>query len=280
VRRDWEPIVARARALVEAFTGRFGRPPTLRRLHYELVSDAAATEAGYRNTRGDYSYLSESTASARREVEFPDLSENVRSLTQAPWFADADEVREHMREIVRVDRMAGQERAVCVCVEKDGSRAFLHDWFDDYGVLVTSLNGYSSQTLVDRLDRWQLADDRRLVVLYAGDHDASGEDIDRDFRDRLVGRTKVRRVALLPEQVERYGLPKSPFEKSDSRAKSFIARHGGIWQTELDALDPDELRRLFEQAFHEVWDMSVYQQRLDEEKQLLADLLDSLDGGA
>jgi hypothetical protein len=53
-RRDWAPIIERARALVTAFEQRFDRPPTLRRNHYELVSDMSATEAGYRNTVADY----------------------------------------------------------------------------------------------------------------------------------------------------------------------------------------------------------------------------------
>ena len=270
-RRAWQPIIARAVELVLAFDQRFGRPPTLRRCHYELVSDMSATEAGYRNTLYDYKRLSDLTAAGRRDGSFPDFSESVRNLSRAEGFADAGVLRRHVREIARLDRMAGQERAVCVCVEKDGSRPFLHDWFDEYGVLVTSLHGYASQTLLDKLERWMFNDGRRLVVLYAGDHDASGEDIDRDFEERLV--TEVRRVALLPEQVEQYGLPRSPFDKDDARAASFIARHGGLWQTELDALDPEILRELFLAEFDKLWDMSAYQQQLDGEAQLLADVL-------
>jgi hypothetical protein len=275
--RAWPPIIARAAELVKEFEARFGRPPTLRRNHYELVSDPAAIEAGYSNTPGDYKRLSELTAKARRYDDFPNYSESVRSVSQAQFFDDAQELREHIREIARLDRMAGQKNAICVCVEKDGTRGFLHDWFDEYGVLVTSLNGYASWTLVDKLFRWHVNDDlmkgnnRELVVLYAGDHDASGEDIDRDFRERSG--LDVRRVALLPEQVERYKLPRSPFEKDDSRAKAFVRRHGGLWQTELDALDPDILRELFMEAFDELWDKSAYEQRLADEAGLLADVL-------
>ena len=271
-RRSWSPIVARAAELVLAFQERFGRPPTLRRIHYELVTDMSATEAGYRNTLGDYKELSRRTARGRRQGSFPDFSESVRDLSRAAGFTDAEGLRGYVRSIARLDRMAGQETAICVCVEKDGSRPFLRDWFDAFGVLETSLHGYASQTLVDELRRWQAQDGRPLVVLYAGDHDATGEDIDRDFRARL-GEIEVRRVALLPEQVERYDLVRSPFDKDDPRARSFLARHGGLWQVELDALDPEILRSLFVEAFDELWDMSAYRRQLDGETQLLADVL-------
>ncbi len=271
--RAWPPIIVRAAALAGAFEQRFSRSPTLRRNHYELVSDMSATAAGYRNTIGDYKRLSALSARGRRGGTFPDFSETVRTLTREQGFADPNELRAHIRDIARVDRMAGQEVAVCVCIEKDGARGFLHDWFDDYGVLVTSLNGYASQTLVDKLRRWRQRDRRPLLVLYAGDHDATGEDIDRDFRHRLGAGAEVRRVGLLPEHVERYALPRSPFDKLDSRAQSFVVRHGGLWQTELDALDPDLLRSLFESAFLELWDISVYERRLGEERQLLVDVL-------
>jgi hypothetical protein len=59
----------------------------------------------------------------------------------------------------------GQARSVCMVVEKAGSRDFPWDWFSEYGALVTSTNGYSSQTLVDQIRRWQLRDRRPMVVL-------------------------------------------------------------------------------------------------------------------
>lgn len=273
-RRSWPPIIDRARELVETFTTRFGRYPTLRRLHYELVVCVLATGFGYRNVQDDYKELSRLTARGRREGAFPELSESARSLERLRCFGDAEALREHIRLIARADRMEGQERAACFAVEKDGMRVFLEDWFAEYSVLVTALGGYPSQTLVDKIRHWQQADGRPLVVLYAGDHDASGEDIDRDFRARLVGTdVEVRRVALLPEHVEEFDLPRSPFEKNDARAKAFVSRHGGLWQTELDALDPDQLRSLFQDAFREVWDFDVYEQRLALELELVAEVL-------
>lgn len=275
--RAWTPIIGRARALVAAFNLAWGRPPTLRRLHYELVSDAAATSYGYRNTQQDYKRLSALTAEGRRDGSFPDLDEVGRNVSKQQFFDDADELRAHVRSIAKVDRMDGQEYSVCMVVEKVGSRQFLVDWFNDYGVLIHALGGYDSQTQVDIIRRWQRADGRPMKLFYAGDHDATGEDIDRDFQSRLLNDgdadIEVQRVALLPEQVDTYGLPRSPFEKDDSRAESFIRRHGGLWQTELDAMAPDTLRTLYQEALDGVWDDDVFEARKAEEADLLREVL-------
>jgi hypothetical protein len=267
-RRSWAVILERAVELVEEFEERFGRAPTLRRLHYQLVSDQAMIEAGYLNDRTCYKLLSERTAVARRAGEFPDLSEDGRSLERLTGHEDAWMWKLLLRDYIRVDRMKGQERSIVVAVEKAGSRGFLKDWFTKYGVFITSLNGYPSQTLVDKIRSEQQEDERPMVVLYAGDHDASGEDIDRDFPERLGDDIEVIRVALLPEHVEQYDLPRSFDVRDDSRNQAFRERHGGVWQTELDALDPDVLRELFMAQFNQLWDMSLYHERRRVEERL------------
>jgi predicted DNA-binding transcriptional regulator AlpA len=63
-------------------------------------------------------------------------------------------------------------------------------------VPVLALGGYGSQTYVDNVFADVQANGRPAVLLYAGDHDPSGEDIDRDFTTRTNCWTAVRRVAL------------------------------------------------------------------------------------
>lgn len=96
-------------------------------------------------------------------------------------------------------------------------------------------------------------------LLYAGDFDPSGEDIDRDFTERTDCWDQVIRVALTADQVTSYGLPPMPGKASDSRAAGFIERHGELVQVELDALDPDDLRALFQAALGQFWDTSAYE---------------------
>jgi hypothetical protein len=277
--RDWTSIIDRARFLVNQFTDRFGRPPTLRRLHYELVSDALATSLGYFNTQGCYKQLSAKTAEGRRDNTFPDLSEDGRNVTQVPFFSNANQIRERVRQMVKVDRMRDQEYSVCMVVEKAGSRQFLEDWFSAYGVLIAAVGGYGSQTQVNIIRNWQAWDKRPMKVFYAGDFDASGEDISRDFTDRLLyaGTHDIDlvRVAILPEHVAQYNLPAPPSDKNDSRAASFASRHGQVTQTELDSMDPDILRGLYQDAFDQIWDYDLYEEQKGREQALIDEVLGS-----
>ena len=92
---------------------------------------------------------------------------------------------------------------------------------------------YASQSLVDKVRRDVARQGRRAIGIYAGDHDPSGEDLDRDFEERVGIFDKFIRVALSPEQVAEFLYP--PFNpdpvvisklQRDIRARSFMERHG------------------------------------------------------
>jgi len=175
---------------------------TLRQLFYRLVAVQIR-----RNTKSDYKGLSERTAEGRREGWFPDLIDRGRSIYQrAYWECPADAlgalVAQHRR-----DRTEGQAEQVWIGVEKAGIVVQLESWFGELGVPIVALGGYASQSYADEISRAVSEDGRPAVLLYAGDHDASGEDIDRDFLARTVGWKEVHRVALSSAQVDEYALP-------------------------------------------------------------------------
>ncbi len=227
-----------------------------------------------------YKRLSDLTAQARRAGDFPALIDRGRSIRRYRSFASARQGLDWLARIYRLDRTAGQDVSLYLGVEKAGMVVQLQSWFGDLGVPVLALGGYSSQTYVDdvaRDARWQ---DRPAVLLYAGDFDPSGEDIDRDFIERSACWAKVIRVALTAEQVRGYRLPVNPGKATDSRAGGFIERHGTLMQVELDALDPDDLRSLFETALSGYWDTSAYEAVLDREQDDLRRLRDPAGGVA
>jgi hypothetical protein len=104
--------------------------------------------------------------------------------------------------------------------------------------------------------------ERAAVLLYAGDFDPSGEDIERDFVARVGNFAITKRVALDWAQVEHYGLPPNPGKATDSRAADFEAKHGQLVQVEVDALAPEDLRGLFEDAVAGYWNDAAYQRAL------------------
>jgi hypothetical protein len=188
-----------------------------------------------------------------------------RTIHHYQTFTSATAARRWLQEIYRRDRTEGQTVSLYLGVEKAGIVAQLEEWFGDLGVPVLALGGYSSQTYEADVSAHAAAGKRPAVLLYAGDHDPSGEDIDRDFIAKTDCWNHVRRVALTAAQVEEYALPPQPGKETDSRAKGFIDRHGRLVQVELDALPPDVLRDLFTRAITEFWDTALYQKALARE---------------
>ena len=252
----WSDVLERAKVIVESYDTLV----TLRQLFYRLVAAVLLP-----NTTSAYKKLSRYTAEARRAGTFPALMDRGRTIHRYRAFRNANEARRWLQSIYRWDRTEGQEVSLYLGVEKAGIVAQLQEWFGDLGVPVLALGGYSSWTYESDVIDDVAATNRPAVLLYGGDHDASGEDIDRDFIEKTGCWERVRRVALTAAQVEQYALPPQPGKPLDSRAQGFIDRHGRLVQVELDALPPEVLRDLFTQAIAEFWDDAAYRAALKRE---------------
>lgn len=299
-KRDWEPILEQAKDIVESYDTRV----TLRQLFYQLVSRQIID-----NKLSDYAYLSRKTAEARRDGWFPDLIDQTSDILVSRHFPSPDRALEYLRNIYRRDRTEGQAVTIYLAVEKAGIQNQLWDWFGDQGLPILALGGYGSQSYKDRIKR-SVADylyvngkrvsiaprptkRRPAVLVYAGDHDASGDDIFRDLVERTDPSAQlsddyttvtgsrlwkaVHRIALTKEQVEQYDLPENPGKDDDPRTDAFMDRHDYDTnvQVELDALAPDVLRGLYQSAIDQYWDDDAYGTVIDREN----DDLDELDSG-
>jgi hypothetical protein len=264
---DWKMILERAKAIVESYeTG-----VTLRQLFYRLVSEELIP-----NNQNVYKRLSSKTAAARREGWFPSLIDRTRSIeAHATWTSPESSLEEAL-STYRRDRTEGQKHSIYLGVEKHGMSVQLMHWFGKYGIPVLALGGYSSQTFVDVVRDDIENQGRDAILLYAGDFDPSGVDIDRDFQERTEIFSKVIRVALNKKQVESYDLPPLPGKETDVRKWSFIAAHGELIQVELDALPPEELRKLYQKAIDRLWNKKAYEKVLEQEALERAVLRDAL----
>jgi hypothetical protein len=234
------------------------------------------------NTVGAYKGLSRVTADARRDGDFPDLTDRTREIFEYQTVTSPARAIGYTAAIYGRDRTEGQEVSIYLGVEKDGMVNQLDAWFSDLGLPILSPRGYASQSYVDEVARHVADVGRPTVLVYAGDHDPTGHDIDRDFAERTGCFEQVRRIALGPELVEQYDLPEAvdndplTAEKleRDSRARGFAERFGRLTQVELDALDPEVLRGLYQDAIAEFWDTSTFEAVLEREASERAALAD------
>ena len=205
-RRDWAGvIVPTAKRIAERFTAENDAvAPTLRQVHYELMSDDALLRLpphlryGIKPNDADYDYLSARTAILRRTVvnkdtdkrAFPRLTEEGNGLIAQPWWRSAGEA---IGEIEFNDNryLSLLDANIFIGTEKAGILQQLIRWFGEpYHIPVIALGGNGSQTIIDELVDYAVTTrdvyDRPNYFIYAGDFDAKGFDIERDFTERAA----------------------------------------------------------------------------------------------
>ena len=252
----WPGILVRGAEIVAEYQGGV----TLRQLFYRLLSEQLIP-----NTRSAYQVLSDRTAAARRAGRFPRLIDQTRAIGEHPsWEGPAAALSALTRQYRR-PRTEYQECALYLGAEKATMAALLEQWFGELGIPVILLRGYTSQSYIESIVDHAEADGRQPVLIYAGDLDPSGEDIERDFTQRAGSDWTVRRVAVTLEQIDRLGLVKLPGKKKDTRAEQFVGKYGRLFQVEIEAIEPNTLQDLYSQVLFNYWDDEPYQAVLEQE---------------
>jgi hypothetical protein len=265
VRLCWPPIIERAAEIAGETV------MTLRQCFYILVSEGLIP-----NADSSYKGLSRLTAEARREGSFSSFIDGTRAILEPTTFDGAADAIGDIVRWYRRDRTEGQEWQLWIAGEKRTLAVQLRSWFGTLGCPIVVCAGYPSQTLCDDVRGQVLNDGRDALLIYAGDFDPSGEDIARDFVTRVDAFDDFVRVAVTPEQIDSLNLTPMPGKRSDARADAFEARHGELVQVEVEAIHPDTLRRLYQEAIDGVWDKSAYDSVCAREAQERADLEDLL----
>ncbi|WP_199896822.1 hypothetical protein [Streptomyces niger] len=133
--------------------------PDRQRLHGRLVAAGLLP-----NTPPVYRRFSARTASARREGGFPDLIDTLREVHVPPPWPDAGAFVREMPQYFRLDRTRGQPYALYVAAEKDTLRQLLTGWLAEYGLPVSVVPGFGSQSYADLVRRCLAHEDREAVL--------------------------------------------------------------------------------------------------------------------
>jgi hypothetical protein len=181
-----------------------------------------------------------------------------------------------------IPRWYNQLHYVEVWIEKQALADTFSSFLRGRDVHIAVNKGYSSWTFLhDNCMRLkQIIDDtgKQIHILYFGDFDPSGDDMDRHLKNafsqfNLEGKIDFRRIAVTREQIQEFNLPHKPQDeetvnklKRDTRTKGFIEKHGGeLYAVELDALlaiVPSELQNIIQRSVDQFFDRDIYEAAL------------------
>ena len=248
---------------------------TIRALHYQLVS------RGMTNDMQHYKRVVAATGDARWKgiINFDAFSDRERAMacnTQADTTIYEDKVDEAKLQIrlwannYYLNRWENQPYYPEVLIEKKALEGVFLKTCRTFAVALGACKGYPSLTFLHDISlRIIEAENRgkRPIILYFGDYDPSGEDIPRALRENLIQLgcdedLEVRRICLHEHQVLDWGLPPAPTKKTDSRS----AHWDGLGQVELDAVAPEKLMELLQDAIDDIFDRELYDELIEREK--------------
>ncbi|MFT3793027.1 MAG: hypothetical protein QM741_18605 [Rudaea sp.] len=265
---DWRPqasaleLVDRIQHVLDEY--RDYLPLTARQIFYRLVGSF-----DYEKTETAYNRLTETLVRARRArlIDFASIRDDGFTADDDIGWSGLDEVKDAIANTVndyRIDRQRGQHRRIALWCEAQGMLPQMKRAGARFSVPAYSSGGFDSVTCKHNMAK-RFADLGNVLVLHVGDHDPSGVHVfgalDEDVNAFIVdmgGKVEFRRVAVLPEHIEKYGLLTAPPKATDRR--NF---HGQTVQAE--ALPPDRLAELVREAIENNLDRDAFDIALKEE---------------
>ena len=245
---------------------------TLRQLYYQLVARDIIP-----NAIKEYAKLSGLLTNARYtgDVDWTAIEDRTRIPKIPTTFEDVDELIENAKRCYKLNRWEGQEYYVELWTEKDAISSVISPITNSYQVPVSVNRGYSSaSSMYDSAQRFLEHDGKIKIILYLGDHDPSGLDMDRDIQNRLEEfgvDVEVVRIGLTTEQINQYSPPPNPAKITDPRAKGYISEYGETsW--EVDALKPEVLQELIERFILKYLDLERFEQVKKKEQEEIQEL--------
>jgi hypothetical protein len=213
------------------------------------------------------------------------IEDRTRKLETLAHWENPQSIMNAVIEQYRLDKWAAQTYRPEVWVEKEALVGVVASICEKYDVPYFACRGYNSQSA-----QWQAGvrfkeyaeGGQDPIIFHLGDHDPSGIDMTEDNRKRLSlfagHEVELIRLALNYDQVQQYNPPPDPAKMSDSRFKGYVEQFGDeCW--ELDALDPQVIVALIEDAILGILDTSQWEAVQDEEEKhkiLLMDARDSM----
>ncbi|MBU0734973.1 MAG: hypothetical protein KKG10_12575 [Proteobacteria bacterium] len=289
-RKPWrwtETNEARARDIKEIID-KYKRywPLTERFVHYRLIGSHLVSAAHW------HKYANQ----AQEQVDiYPAIIRTLKWMRiddKVPWESITDEHRlvtpkvgfESVDQFIKQEMgyfLSGYQKCVAakqkyyleVWIEKNTLIHMVRPIANEFCRRTVVCRGYNSLSFqADFYNRAAAAlmRDQIPVILYFGDWDPSGCDMPYAIMKTLeeLGLTKVEiyRCGINPEHFAQLQAKPVPIKTKDPRSKNFIKQHGTT-AYELDAFEPEALRKLVRESLEAFTDMEVLEADLDQEEE-------------
>jgi hypothetical protein len=271
--KDSLELIANANTIIDEYTAD-GFVLTLRQLYYQMVARDIIP-----NKVQSYKRLGSILNDARYAgfVDWSALEDRTRNLKGQSHWADPSDIINSAARSFALDKWAGQDFRPEIWVEKEALAGVVERAASQNDLSFLSCRGYMSASemyeAAQRI-RWRRRNDQETVIIYLGDHDPSGLDMSEGdipkrfniFLDKYGQQpVEVNRVALNWDQIEQYQPPPNPAKETDSRFAAYQEQFGDeSW--ELDALDPNTLLQIIQDAIDGVQDPDLFQELKDREE--------------
>lgn len=247
---------------------------TLRALHYRLVA------LGMTNDVSHYKKVVNSMIEARWEglIQFDAFMDHERQTigetryeVTSVWKSENEAKKQVKLWIKNYSKNRWENQPIYpeVFIEKKALQGVFQETCRVNRIALNPCKGYPSLTfLYDAKLRFDKAIEKgkNPLILYFGDYDPSGEDIPRSIQDnlyRMGTHVELKRIALMEHQVIEWNLPPAPTKSTDTRSGAW----DGLGQVELDAVLPEDIVVLCEEAINSVFDKDLYDELLEQEQE-------------
>jgi len=236
------------------------------------------TESGYAKLQTDLVWL-------RRNELLPYgwIVDNTRWQRRPRSFESVEQALQDTARLYRKSLWADARTYVEIWLEKDALSGVVYPVTSLYDVPLMVARGYASLSFLHSAAEYISKLDIPTFIYHLGDFDPSGvnagEKIEGTLRE-LAPQADIlfHRIAVTPDQIEKWNLPTRPTKKSDSRARNFTGD-----SVELDAIEPSRLRELVEMVIERhlpAEQFAVLKAAEESERTQIRALVDAITGAA
>lgn len=254
-------------------------PVTVRQVYYQAVAKLYIP-----NRHNEYKNVSNILTKLRRGDLLPwrAIEDRTRRTTDKQgvestraWFDQQCESFLDTR-FFHLCRVIDQPVYIEMATEKDALSSIIESAVRWHCVRLNIVRGQVSATMVNQMaERFEEAayQGKEPVLIYFGDLDPSGIQIpralERNMREEHAVDVRVVRAGLNPEQLDEYNLPESmdAAKATDPNIDMWYREFSGVSPTELDAMHPDDLKKLAISSVENELDMDLFDERDDQERE-------------